>query len=245
MLPGQFGGANWGASAADPATGMLYVRTGHHPTIHQLTEFDPARGHAATRAAATLGRDAYGQAVFLLPRRSAASRHPDDGSDGRGFRSPRSAATAYARAIRQGQGQMPAFGEDLLSDNELRSRPAFLGAAPPAEQPGGPPAGPRPEPEPRVDPGAPKPLSARDEGLALYKGTRYTGPLGPSRSAPITGYPPSRRPGLKSSPTISIAVRSRGVRPLVRAPPLPRAASPIPATAGGRGGTVRRSRREG
>ncbi|MGH9339874.1 MAG: glycoside hydrolase N-terminal domain-containing protein [Acidobacteriota bacterium] len=27
ILPGQFGGSNWGGSAADPHTGMLYVRT--------------------------------------------------------------------------------------------------------------------------------------------------------------------------------------------------------------------------
>jgi quinoprotein glucose dehydrogenase len=176
MMPGQFGGANWGASAADPVTGMLYVRTGHYPTVHQLTAFDPARprGNAPS---ATLGRDAYGRLCL------ACHGEPQP----TGIRSmDRTTWIAVATLggdrvrtrIRQGQGQMPAFGEDVLSDNELRSVLAFLGAAPPAEQPGGPPAGPRPEPEPRVDPGAPKPLSARDEGLALYKGTRYTGPLG-------------------------------------------------------------------
>ena len=60
MLPGQFGGANWGATAADPTTGMLYVRTGHHPTIHRLSEFDPARqpGNVGT---ASLGREVYGK----------------------------------------------------------------------------------------------------------------------------------------------------------------------------------------
>src|SRR5688500_19934088 len=56
MLPGQFGGANWGASAADPTTGMLYVRTGHHPTIHQLSELDPAR-QPGNDGNANLGRE--------------------------------------------------------------------------------------------------------------------------------------------------------------------------------------------
>lgn len=41
VMPGQFGGANWGATAADPTTGMLYVRTTDHPTISELREFDP------------------------------------------------------------------------------------------------------------------------------------------------------------------------------------------------------------
>jgi glucose dehydrogenase len=40
-MPGQFGGGNWGASAADPTTGMLYVRTIDQPTISELREFDP------------------------------------------------------------------------------------------------------------------------------------------------------------------------------------------------------------
>lgn len=40
-LPGQFGGGNWGGSAADPTTGMLYVRTMDYPTITELRELDP------------------------------------------------------------------------------------------------------------------------------------------------------------------------------------------------------------
>ncbi len=40
-MPGQFGGGNWGGSAADPTTGMLYVRTTDQPTISELREFDP------------------------------------------------------------------------------------------------------------------------------------------------------------------------------------------------------------
>jgi quinoprotein glucose dehydrogenase len=35
-IPGELGGSNWGGAAADPATGMLYVRTADQPAIHRL-----------------------------------------------------------------------------------------------------------------------------------------------------------------------------------------------------------------
>src|SRR5213079_175262 len=35
-IPGELGGANWGASAADPTTGMMYVRSADQPGIHEL-----------------------------------------------------------------------------------------------------------------------------------------------------------------------------------------------------------------
>ena len=40
VSPGQLGGANFGAAAADPATGMLYVRAQDTATIHQLRPWD-------------------------------------------------------------------------------------------------------------------------------------------------------------------------------------------------------------
>ena len=35
-IPGELGGSNWGGSAADPTTGMLYVRSADQPAIHKL-----------------------------------------------------------------------------------------------------------------------------------------------------------------------------------------------------------------
>jgi quinoprotein glucose dehydrogenase len=35
-IPGELGGSNWGGAAADPAAGMLYVRTADQPAIHRL-----------------------------------------------------------------------------------------------------------------------------------------------------------------------------------------------------------------
>src|SRR2546422_643394 len=33
-MPGELGGSNWGGAAADPASGMLYVRSHDAPTMH-------------------------------------------------------------------------------------------------------------------------------------------------------------------------------------------------------------------
>src|SRR5262245_35601202 len=43
-IPGELGGANWGGSAADPTTGMLYVRSADQPAIHILRPQNPAQG---------------------------------------------------------------------------------------------------------------------------------------------------------------------------------------------------------
>jgi len=37
-IPGELGGSNWGGAAADPTTGMLYVRTADQPGIQKLRE---------------------------------------------------------------------------------------------------------------------------------------------------------------------------------------------------------------
>jgi quinate dehydrogenase (quinone) len=39
-IPGELGGSNWGGAAADPTTGMLYVRSADQPGIHKLREWD-------------------------------------------------------------------------------------------------------------------------------------------------------------------------------------------------------------
>jgi quinoprotein glucose dehydrogenase len=169
MLPGQFGGANWGAGAADPTTGMLYVRSLNYPTIHQLTAFDPARQPGAA-ASADVGKDVYAKLCASChgEPQAGAIRTMDRTSS---IPVATLGADRVRTRVRQGQGQMPAFEADLISDRELQGVLAYLGIASPS-----PPA--RNEPEPLVAAGGPRPLSAREEGLARYAGTRYTGPLG-------------------------------------------------------------------
>jgi glucose dehydrogenase len=45
-IPGELGGSNWAGTAADPTTGMLYVRSADQPAIHQLrvAELNPNPG---------------------------------------------------------------------------------------------------------------------------------------------------------------------------------------------------------
>ncbi len=45
-IPGELGGSNWGGTAADPTTGMLYVRTADQPAIHKLRQ--PRAGNEDT-----------------------------------------------------------------------------------------------------------------------------------------------------------------------------------------------------
>ena len=40
-IPGELGGSNWAGAAADPTTGMLYVRTANQPAIHRLRQVEP------------------------------------------------------------------------------------------------------------------------------------------------------------------------------------------------------------
>lgn len=42
VLPGVWGGANWGGGAFDPDTGRLYIKTSRSPSIFKLEKFDPA-----------------------------------------------------------------------------------------------------------------------------------------------------------------------------------------------------------
>jgi quinoprotein glucose dehydrogenase len=164
MLPGQFGGGNWGGSAADPATAMLYVRTTDHPTVTQLRVFDP---NEPTGASAPEDR---GRAIY---ERHCSSCHGEPQPSGirtmdRGGWIPvaKLGARAVRAQIREGQGPMPAFTEDVIGDDDLRALLAYLGIDDAA--------GAEREPEPS----SPPPSSASRDGPNLYSGTRYTGPLG-------------------------------------------------------------------
>jgi len=51
-IPGELGGSNWAGAAADPTTGMLYVRSADQPAIHKLRVPGPAASPAAGGGAA-------------------------------------------------------------------------------------------------------------------------------------------------------------------------------------------------
>ena len=165
VVPGQHGGANFGAAAGDPETGMVYVRSIDAPGNHQLRPWDPSAVRADGQTPEERGLSVYAQACQPC--------HNDAAPEG--IRSFDRAAVIPIKAlgpqrvrqtIRQGQGQMPAFPESRLSNDNMTSLLAYLND---------PKAAPGPA---RIPP--PLPLS-KDQ-------VRYTGPLG-SRLLTKDGLP--------------------------------------------------------
>jgi quinoprotein glucose dehydrogenase len=174
VVPGQNGGANFGAAAGDPRRGRVYVRSEDLPTIHQLREWNPSTTiQVDGETPAERGLSAYAQLCTGChgPAERDAIRSVDRATLIRVAALGRERVT---RAIRQGQGQMPAFAETLLSSRTLDALLTYLEN--PAAAPG--PA--------RIPP-----------PLALSKDVvRYTGPLGSafraSNGLPAIGPPWAR-----------------------------------------------------
>jgi quinoprotein glucose dehydrogenase len=159
-VPGELGGSNWGGSAADPTTGMLYVRSADQPGFHTLrlpgTGGGGGRGNAAQRgrqAFTELCQDCHGQAdangihsmdrLTMIPVKQLG-------------------ADRIKRTVRGGIGQMPPFETDSLTDANLDALLAYLSNPEAAARAGGGGGGRNTTP-----------LPPAPEGV-----TRYTGPLG-------------------------------------------------------------------
>lgn len=173
VVPGQHGGANFGATAGDPETGMVYVRAIDAPSIHQLRPWDASMVRVEGETREERGLSAYAQVC--------QSCHGE--AEPTGIRSHDRASIIpikqlgperITKIIRHGQGQMPAVPETRLSSGSLEALLAYL--ADPAAAPG--PA--------RIPP--PLPLSTEH--------ARYTGPLGSTfrtkSGTPAFGPPWSR-----------------------------------------------------
>ncbi len=174
-VPGEFGGSNWGGSAADPTTGMLYVRTTDLPALHRLRE--PGAPGTEEGSPPQRGRVIYQRTC------EACHAQPEQG----GIRSMDRSIIINLKAlgndrikktIRSGQGQMPAFHESMLSERQLDALLAYLDdpAAGAARRGAAAPSGPPRPPLPSID------------GV-----TRYTGPLGSllraANGLPVIGPP--------------------------------------------------------
>jgi quinoprotein glucose dehydrogenase len=167
-IPGELGGSNWGGSAADPTTGMLYVRSANQPAIHKLR----APGVGGGGSPAQRGRAVYQQFCEMCHGQPEAS----------GIRSMDRASIIALKSlgperirqqIRSGQGQMPPFAEATVSAEQLDVLMTYLDD-PAAATGGG---------DGRVNPTLP-PV----EGIM-----RYTGPLG-SMFRARNGLPAIRPP---------------------------------------------------
>jgi quinoprotein glucose dehydrogenase len=99
-IPGELGGTNWGGTAADPTTGMLYVRTIDGPAIHKLSNVTRIR--IPERATIEQqGHALYVQYCVACHGPDRVNIRPIGELGGDRFR----------RAITAGQGQMPGFPE--------------------------------------------------------------------------------------------------------------------------------------
>jgi quinoprotein glucose dehydrogenase len=129
QFPGAWGGANWGSTAANPATGMLYVRSLEMPSYRRMALSPDKPGAAPVIPEGP--RERQGAAIYTqicsachgpgqTPMKSPARLGPE------GFRA----------LVRQGKDQMPAFPETLLPRASVEALEAYLLTLPAADEPG-------------------------------------------------------------------------------------------------------------
>jgi quinoprotein glucose dehydrogenase len=114
--PGEMGGVNQGSTAADPTTGMMYVKAYDLPTIHAMTETQPVR------ASATAGTPE--QRGYALYSRTCIACH---GPNRERITFPKIIDFAhFTTVLRSGNGEMPAFSETALKPVDVEALAAYL-----------------------------------------------------------------------------------------------------------------------
>ena len=128
QFPGAWGGANWGSTAADPATSMLYVRSLEMPSYRLMS---PAKPDTTATPATGGPREQRGLGVY---RQLCAGCH---GPGQNPMPSPAKLGSENFRMLlRQGKEQMPAFSERMLPDAGVEELEAYLLTLPVNEQAG-------------------------------------------------------------------------------------------------------------
>ena len=116
QFPGAWGGANWGSTAGDPATGMVFVRSLEMPSYRRMALEKPR--------AVTLPAGAREQAGFDVFAKACASCHAQGQT---AMRSPaRLGAAEFRTLLRQGREQMPRFSESTLPPASVDVLEAYL-----------------------------------------------------------------------------------------------------------------------
>jgi quinoprotein glucose dehydrogenase len=112
-MPGELGGSNWGGAAADPATGMIYVRSSNAPTVHVLSTTPPPR-HLTSGTPAQQGHSLYSQTCERC-----------HGPDRAGIPSPRTIGIErFKTIVSGGEGEMPSFSS--LTSRNLDDLAAYI-----------------------------------------------------------------------------------------------------------------------
>ncbi len=116
-VPGENGGANQGSTAADPSTGVMYVKSYDEPTIHRMTEAPPVRRLSTTQG--TLEQRGY-----ALYTRNCITCH---GPNRERITFPAKIGfDRFTTVVRSGNGVMPAFSETTLTPEDLLTLAAYL-----------------------------------------------------------------------------------------------------------------------
>jgi quinoprotein glucose dehydrogenase len=125
QFPGAWGGANWGSTAGDPVTGMLFVRSLEMPSYRRMSQ------SVDKPASTTVQGGPREQEGFKVYSQMCASCHGPGASP---MRSPAKLGSDIFRAtIRQGREQMPAFTEKMLPPDSLSALEAYLVSLPVAD----------------------------------------------------------------------------------------------------------------
>lgn len=119
MLPGTRGGAEWGGSAYDPQTGMLYINANESPEILTLHQ-------AGMESRGRFTFHQFGQRYY---RTYCATCHGNDLEGDISSPSLKDLGSRLAKAetldkIKKGEGRMPGF--TLMTENEEKAILAFL-----------------------------------------------------------------------------------------------------------------------
>ena len=114
QFPGAWGGANWGSTAADPATGMLFVRSLEMPSYRRMSVNPPPQPQAAFK-----GTEQQKEGLTTYLQMCAACH----GQGQLPMKSPaKLGADGFRQLVRQGKEQMPAFPEGKI----CRTGTAFI-----------------------------------------------------------------------------------------------------------------------
>ena len=110
-VPGEFGGSNWGGSAADPTTGWIYVRTVDTPALHRLR----VPGVGVSNSPGGRGRAVY--MSYCEACHGTVTEKGIQSYDGAGVIDIKTmGAERVVTAIRSGLGPMPAHTPEMIND---------------------------------------------------------------------------------------------------------------------------------